>query len=441
MIKELLHNSILVEASIKALTPIFQSEYTKTPYNSLTDEEKHKLSTHIKQRMDETKKQVNEITTNPQYQSWIYNLLLTKNIKLPEDAQKTKNLLLNYEKIKRSSNFPNDLKNILKFKTFSGLHIIVSEYSKELSSGKKVLDAGNNKVIYDENGVQIIQLDEFDDALFLLNKTGWCVQQRHFFYQYGAPYYLFVEDGQKVALLHINSHQIKDIHDEPLSSEDMSSELYDAIMWLFDNKHVPEEDKYSGEFITILKGDDYKNAIAMWQDKFNDVIRDAGSLDNFFLNASLYDDILCFELQITFEVELDRTQLLVEDIHKLLNSNALYNILARYVDVQDDPIIELNEYGNVYIRVYSTDSDLYSLDDIGLDEFKHSVSYYSGKQDRFDVDDLITDINDYTHDNGWNVQDGVDLNDPERKTYYNKNQMEFKFESKYKQILKSFFIQ
>lgn len=218
--------TLLNEANVNSLSTILQREWSEKynviidDYNKLTDKQKSGLQEYISDRKKEIEKQINEITNNPQYISWIYNLLSLKKLIFPEDIDKTKSVLLKYTKIKLSELFPKEYKNILEFKSFGELFKIVSEYSKELSSGNRVIDFGNNEVVYNQKGIKIVKLMKYNDCDYLTKDTGWCIQQENYFNHYKPPFYMIVQNDKKIALLHLESQQFKDIHDEPIKEMD-----------------------------------------------------------------------------------------------------------------------------------------------------------------------------------------------------------------------------
>ncbi len=236
-----------------SLSGIFQKEVTNKNYNELPSREQEKVNTHVAKRIQEIERLVNAITDNKYYQTWIYKQLAKQTFSFPEDFEKVQDLIKHYHQVKNSGNFPVEYKNILIFETYSKLHAIVSTYSKELSDGDVFYTAGNNPVIYDQDGVKVIQLNDYDDAEFLLNKTGWCVkQERVFNTTYGPPFYLFVSGNKKIALLHVGQIEydqtyedepwkipdlsLKDIHDNALST-DKAQIIMNALEWVLKNNH------------------------------------------------------------------------------------------------------------------------------------------------------------------------------------------------------------
>jgi len=222
---------------IDSLSVFFQNEISDAPYKSLSAQERNKVDKHIKQRKKEVEKQVNSITDTPYYQRWIYNLIGKKSLIFPEDIDKTKQILKQYDILKRSSNFPQEYKDINVFETYGQLSKVISELSKE--SKTSVFDFGNNEVIYNKDNIQIIELLNYEKAYPLLEDTGWCVKDKHYFNDYYPPYYVFIKDNKKFALLHFDSHQFKDVHDDPIVAGNMTKPVVDAFFDLFNILGVP----------------------------------------------------------------------------------------------------------------------------------------------------------------------------------------------------------
>jgi len=243
--------NLITEANVNSLTPMIQDfllknmfMYKNKKYNDLTDEEKIKLNDNIKYSKDRYIEDVNSITSNPQYQSWIYELLANKLI-FSEDYDKVSKLLEQFDKVKKSGNWKSS-KNILDYKTFSELHKVVSEFIINNKSSV-ALNLGNNKLLFTNGEFKVVELIKFHDAEHLLRDTGWCVQNKDTFNYYVSPFYLILKNNKQYALIHFNSHQIKDVHDDVFKSEEVTEEFYNTIMklikleWPEENYRWPKE--------------------------------------------------------------------------------------------------------------------------------------------------------------------------------------------------------
>jgi len=120
--------SLLLEGNLNTLVSKFQKEFSSKSYSDLSESERKALQEHIEKRKKETEEEVSKITADPTYKSWIYDIILNDTIKLPEDSEKTKELLERYTVLKRKPDFPQESKNILKFKSFSELFTTLKDY-------------------------------------------------------------------------------------------------------------------------------------------------------------------------------------------------------------------------------------------------------------------------------------------------------------------------
>lgn len=70
------------------------------------------------------------------------------------------------------------------------------------------------------------KISTWEDAEICFKDSGWCVQHKNHFDQYKPPYYMVtLKEGKtekRFALLHVNSTQLKDVHDTPLTLEAMN---------------------------------------------------------------------------------------------------------------------------------------------------------------------------------------------------------------------------
>ena len=246
-----IYQQLLLEKNIDSLTLLFQKEITNKDYKLWSNEEKEKVIKHIETRKKETKNLVDKTTTNPQYQSWIYDMLFDKKLIFPEDVEKTENVLKKFDIYKRSTNFPIDKKEIIKYKSFSDLHKTVQEFEPN-ATPNRVLSYGNNKLIYDKANFKILELLNFNDAYPLLKDTGWCVQKEtHFYEMYSPPFYLIIKDDIKYALMHIKSKSLKNVHDNTFEAKDVSQEFCNVIEWIFQNKNY-NKPIFDGDFVIFI---------------------------------------------------------------------------------------------------------------------------------------------------------------------------------------------
>jgi len=231
-----------ISANINSLGTVIQNDILLNYFNGktfkeLSIEERQLFNNYFNEKKKEIESSVNLISNNPQYISWICDMLMIKAIKFPEDIEIVKELLNNYDEVKKSDNFPEEYKNILKFKAFGDLDKIVGEYLKKLSGREKVKTLGNNKVIYNKNGMQIVKLMDYEECSYLVENVAWCIKNRKQFYIYKPPFYMFVMDGKKYALLHLGNKELKDIHNDSFDTID-DNRFLEALKWVFDANNI-----------------------------------------------------------------------------------------------------------------------------------------------------------------------------------------------------------
>lgn len=145
---------------------------------------------------------------NATYLQWIAKQVLKGGLVFPEDADKTRDTLDRFDKMRRSPKFQGD-KNVLAYKSFADLYKTVEENSKNVRSvlirdGAEVVAGPKmvRDVVFDyktkkkidkgELGyAQVVKITTYEagDALF----TGaWCVKNRHNFdcASYKPPYFM-----------------------------------------------------------------------------------------------------------------------------------------------------------------------------------------------------------------------------------------------------------
>jgi hypothetical protein len=223
------------------LTSILQNEITDKPFSQLSDIEKTDLQQKIENRKKEISSQVNKITSDVTYQSWIYDLIINKSVNLPEDSEKLEELLNKYTINKRKPDFPSDGKNINRFKSFGDLWGVVENYinkdSEEIDEGM-----GNNKIIYNNSPWMIVELNNFNESQCITKKSGWCIKGEEAWNDYKPPFFVLYYRGKKFGLVHFETEQIKDISDEPITRVDDPKGIKKAFDWLNKNYNNNKDD-------------------------------------------------------------------------------------------------------------------------------------------------------------------------------------------------------
>ena len=251
-------------ANINSLGTVIQNNILLNYFNGktfkeLSNEERQLFNKHFNEKKKEIENNVNLVSNNPQYISWIYDMLISKSLVFPEDVEKTRKALVGYDEVKKSENFPEEYKNILNLKTFGDLDKVVGQYLKSLSGREKVRTLGNNEVIYNKDGMQIVKFMNYDECIYLVENIAWCINDRKVFDKYKPPFYMFVKNNIKHALLHFGTKQLKDIHDEPF--EIIDEKFEEALRWIFKVNNVNLENVISEDFFVLCDNEQKKRYI------------------------------------------------------------------------------------------------------------------------------------------------------------------------------------
>ena len=262
-LKKASSNDVIKTAkSAESLAVEIQKEVTKKPYNQLSKQEQQNVQDYINKRTTEIKTQVNNVTQNPQEQSWIYDRLFDKSI-LTEDLAKVKDIIAKFNSVKNSSKF--ERKEIMSYMDFSDLYRTVTDFIKEGANSDIIFDYDKNKIILDKDGYKAIEIDSFEDGEFLLQDTGWCVQYEDTFNSYKPPFFIILKDNKKYALLHPQSGQLKDTDDETMERENIDPKFIQFIKDVLDvtnssiyiqgatyDDYFDDEDSVFGDFAILM---------------------------------------------------------------------------------------------------------------------------------------------------------------------------------------------
>jgi hypothetical protein len=265
---------LIAEATLKSLTTLFQKEFTDKDYNSLTDAEKKALNDHVENRRKEVEKLVNGITDSKEYQGWIYDIMLRKNINMDEDHDLVKTSLVKFDEYKKDPLFRGS-KDIKTYKSQQELNNVLVEFeSHKQKHYEGNLNVGNNKIIYDKGIYKIVELLVYKDALILSQHQNWCVKHEHHFNgTYGPPFFCVLKNNKPMALIHFGSLQCKDVDNRRMDSlskhsNENNKEFYNVVKWLADRQKFEftfNPRKTKGDFDTIILNNtlDEKGRIAL----------------------------------------------------------------------------------------------------------------------------------------------------------------------------------
>ncbi len=206
---------LLNEETIDNVVPLIQRQIIgDRSWKDLSPKDQEMVQWRIDDQKYVMKKHVEGLTTNPTYRSWVYRMLANRKLSFPEDVSKTQDVLKKFDKVKTSGNFTAN-KNIMSYNTFGELHQVVSDFQYGKAT-HKTADYNGNPVVAERDGWKIVELDDYERAKPLLEKTGWCVRDKEWWDNYETPYHLISKNDVIKLLMHIPSAQLKDVHDDPV---------------------------------------------------------------------------------------------------------------------------------------------------------------------------------------------------------------------------------
>lgn len=237
---------LIVEGTYKQLAGTLQQQFFNnigvSSYQQLNDQQKQELNQFINLNQLKWKQMVEKISDNPQYQSWIYDVLISGDQKLPEDYQKLKEIIEDFSKISRSSKLTSDQKNIQNYKSYDQLHTFIFEIKQKDARYEKL----DFDLFYQTANIVVYKISSKDFKSFSKlvedHHIAWCVKQSSYFNKYKPPYYMFVNknNNKPFALLHESSHQFKDVHD--MGMTDTNPEIIEIL------QQFPEVQSFEGDF-------------------------------------------------------------------------------------------------------------------------------------------------------------------------------------------------
>ena len=206
------NSNLLLEANLKSLIPNIQQQLIgNKSYNDLTDVEKRQLQNNINKQLNDIEQQVNNITDNKQYQSWIYNVLKNKEVGL-DDLNPLKSIILDFEKLSKRPDIKSNQKNIQNYSTLNDLHEFIDSFKEEHNLSENIYK--NLKKIYSnkEFTVYFINKNQYEECNTLFGtqgyfSTGWCIaKNEEHFNEYLTinkdkynGYFVFIKDNKPYA--------------------------------------------------------------------------------------------------------------------------------------------------------------------------------------------------------------------------------------------------
>lgn len=190
-------------------------------------------------------------TPSGSYSKWVLDLLLKKNIDLPEDAGKVRELLEHYHRVKQR--LPLDQRQLKAFTSYQHLRSVLLPLLPELRSRAEMQREGTILIAEEEISAatyEILRLATVEATTLAAKNSGWCVcnPQTAARYLESGPLFLILRDGKRHALCHIDyddkkrefdpdSIQVMNFDDIPVYP-DHKEDYYPDLVELF-VKHLP----------------------------------------------------------------------------------------------------------------------------------------------------------------------------------------------------------
>lgn len=237
-------------------------------FNQLNDQQKQMLNKMIDILLDALQQNINQITKQINQKSWVLKNFINNTYIPDEDNQKYQEALTLFNHYKKRKQMVK--KDIKQYKSYSELYDAVSKFL----TMQNVYDYANSqcKRICSAGHYSCYRVDNFQQGKILFNKTGWCVKGHDYFDQYGAPYYIVFSGQERIALIHLDSEQCKDVSDNPIYGDGVNSQFFKMLGALFESQN-------NGQF---LIGNDFEGYASYYidncidqVDQFLDIVSDA----------------------------------------------------------------------------------------------------------------------------------------------------------------------
>jgi len=151
---------------------------------------------------------------------WLCYLAKNNLIRIPEDNDKLKNKLKQFEVYKRF--MPIEKRDINSYKDYAELAQILEPYLGMMGRREEVKfkEQEGAKILMDEPPWNIVKLTKPEATSKLLRHTEYCIKDPKFFNEYEpAIFYLVYYNDEIFCLVHYETNQFKDKWDRPLFIE------------------------------------------------------------------------------------------------------------------------------------------------------------------------------------------------------------------------------
>lgn len=136
--------------------------------------------------------------TNGKYLAWIFKLERLGTVTFPEDTEKVRTRLAEFDQLKKKQGF-NGEKDINKYATYSQLAQVVRANSEVKTKGeiKRELAVEGAELLNEQDGFRLYRITTCEAGLALgWRTTEWCVKDPKYFNQYGPPFYYIMEEHE-----------------------------------------------------------------------------------------------------------------------------------------------------------------------------------------------------------------------------------------------------
>jgi hypothetical protein len=206
---------------------ILEQIYQKTLKNRflITEDVESKLPTLLKQfrNLDEVDiralADMDPTENKAVYLPWITKLASRGVIKYPEDTEKVKETLAQFEQQKVAPDFQGS-KDINSYKTYGDLAKTIELNQGKTSKGlaKKISTEQGIEHIYQDSNFMIYKISTQEGASKLCRNTKWCIKDPKYgsFYLQKGPLFMIVKNNEPYVLMHFETGSIKDAYDKSI---------------------------------------------------------------------------------------------------------------------------------------------------------------------------------------------------------------------------------
>lgn len=150
------------------------------------------------------------------YLNWILKQFKAGRLRFPEDGDKTQNTLSEFQKLSRKPAFTGKM-DINSYLSYGELARTVEANREIKTKGEIVRSAEMEgcKLLDQQGEDKLYMVTTQEAAAKVFRHTEWCIKDPKWFNKYDPKRFYYVERNRKpFQLLHIESHQLKDVYDD-----------------------------------------------------------------------------------------------------------------------------------------------------------------------------------------------------------------------------------